>query len=530
MPVDDLRAQLRDRGYLTHGIERWFALDPWSSRAFWLELLTVCTKAAVLIGAFGMLPFVAIMIVRNRPLTAWETLELAIAYGAAIFISALVLLLIVALVLKLRPALVVDTPRALLAISFGLSAAFAAPLALWWYRFDAPPSLPEVLTGLILTIVWFLVMTIVVSAALLSFSIYELQRVPAIHQRSRTAPMTMAATILTALLFLPAYAAQEKRPLDPPLQVITTPTARRVAFIAVDGLTFEILHARADLGNAFVWSAPLAPLQGGSTAERWASIGTGVPPRIHGVHAVEGVRLRGGRHLLQSISAVDFVVRNVGRREPLPPTVRRRDYVWELFARRSLPSVSVNWWTTGDVRTGALDEIGQATIFTAASGDAVAVDMGATKRLLSAVDREKPQFATVYLPALDVLLNRQALDQTMRLAASVRALDALKATIASLHQRSYDVILIGMPGDRQAGSPVLATTFALPGRHASPYDVAPTLLALLGFPASTEMPGTSLAAEPQPRINTYGARTTRGENVKVNEEYYQNLKSLGYIR
>ena len=81
MSVDDLRQQLRERGYLSHGIERWFALDPWSSRTFWLELIIVAAKGAVLIGAFALLPLVAIMLFRNHPLSAWETLAMAIAYG-----------------------------------------------------------------------------------------------------------------------------------------------------------------------------------------------------------------------------------------------------------------------------------------------------------------------------------------------------------------------------------------------------------------------------------------------------------------
>ena len=38
--VDDLRRDLRERGYLSHAIERWFAHDPFTSRAFWLELAT----------------------------------------------------------------------------------------------------------------------------------------------------------------------------------------------------------------------------------------------------------------------------------------------------------------------------------------------------------------------------------------------------------------------------------------------------------------------------------------------------------
>lgn len=530
MSVDDLRAQLRDRGYLTHGIERWFALDPWSSRAFWLELVTVCAKAAVLIAAFGMLPFVTVMIFRNLPLSALETLQLAIVYGSSLLAVALAALILIALLLKLRPALVIDTPRALLAISFPASALFALPFGIWWYRFDAAPPIPELITGLALAIIWFVVTSVAVSAALLTFSIYEVQRVPAIHQRSRTAPMTTAATILTALLFLPAYAAQEKRAVDPPAQVVTTPTAKRIVWIAVDGLTFDIFHARADLSSQFAIAEPLATLAAGSAAERWASVGTGVPPRIHGVHSVEGVRLRGGQHLLQNISAADFVLRGAGRREPLPPTVRRREFVWEIFARRALVSASVNWWTTDDARQGALIEIAQASIFSAASGDAVAVDTGAAKRLMSVIDHDRPQFATAYLPALDVLLNRQALDPSTRLAGSVRALDSLRDTIAAVRAAGYDVIISGLPGEGQSGKPIVASTILFPPRHGSPYDLAPTLCTLLGFPASSEMTGTSFVAENQPRIATFGARASRGENVKVNDEYYQNLKSLGYIR
>ncbi|HEX8152950.1 MAG TPA: hypothetical protein VF698_07495, partial [Thermoanaerobaculia bacterium] len=78
--IDHLRSQLRQRGYLSHGIERWFALDPWSSRAFWLELITVAFKAATLIAAFGALPLVAVMLVRNFPLSVVEVFGLFAVY------------------------------------------------------------------------------------------------------------------------------------------------------------------------------------------------------------------------------------------------------------------------------------------------------------------------------------------------------------------------------------------------------------------------------------------------------------------
>lgn len=530
MSVDELRQQLRERGYLSHGIERWFALDPWSSRAFWVELIVVAIKTAVLIGAFGLLPMVAIMLFRNSPLSARETLSMAVVYGVSGFVIGFFFLLLVALILKLRPALAVDTPRALLAISFASSAILTALIAFWWYRFDAPPSFAELIVGLALVVLFFLITTVVISAALLSFSIYELQRVPAIHQKPRGVPMSIAAAILTALLFIPAYAAQERRAPEPPVQVVTAPTSLRVALVAVDGLTYEILHARPDVTRGFATIAPLRPIAGGSTAERWASIGTGVAPLLHGVHAVEGVRFRGGRHLIQTVSHADAILRSVARREPLPPTVRRHDFVWEIFAARGVPSLSVNWWTTDDLRTGALESIGQSSIFNAARGNPLEVDNGAIKRVLSAIDHSHPQFVTVYLPALDVILNRMALDRSTQLADSVRALDGIRAAIESLRARGYDIVLVGMPGDRQSGEGVIASTIPLANRPASAYDLAPTLTTLIGFPASAEMLGTPLVSTDLPRIASYGRRSGGSENVKVNEEYYENLKSLGYIR
>jgi hypothetical protein len=190
----------------------------------------------------------------------------------------------------------------------------------------------------------------------------------------------------------------------------------------------------------------------------------------------------------------------------------------------------VNWWTTDDLRSGALESIGQSSIFIAAANDPLELDSGAAKRALTAIDRMHPRFATVYLPALDVILNRLPLDRSTQLAQSVRALDGIAATLDAIRHRGYDLILVGLAGDRQSGRAVLFSTIPLAHPPASAYDVAPTLCALMGFPASAEMPGTALVPTELPRIASYGPRSAAGGNVKVNEEYYQNLKSLGYIR
>ena len=515
-PVDELRAQLRERGYLSHGIERWFALDPWSSRTFWAELATVALKAATLIALFGALPMVAIMLFRNHPLSALETLELTALYFAARLVLAFLFIVLLALILKRRSDVVLDTPRALLGISFGAAALMTVPIVVWWYRFDAPSPIAELATGLALIVLYFLIATIAISAALLSFSIYELHRVPAIHQRPRGTAMTIAAALLLGLLFIPAYAAKEK-PAQTPIQVVTAPTDAKVALVAVDGLTIDIFHSRPALEQAFPTVFPVAELPAESTTERWASIGTGVPTALHGVRAIEGVRFAGGTHVLQSVSRADFVLHRLAeaiglaRRQPLPPTVRRRDYVWELFNARGLPSVAVNWWTTES----------QESIFTAAKGDAVRVDDLAIDKALGSISQH-PRFVTVYLPALDVILNRLEMEPAARLAASVRALDGVDAVISTLQARGYAVLLVG--------NSVIAYSGNLPKRsNVSLFDVAPTALALMGFPASREMPGTALVPE-LPRIESHGVRAAASAPAKVNEEYYENLRSLGYIR
>ena len=66
---------------------------------------------------------------------------------------------------------------------------------------------------------------------------------------------------------------------------------------------------------------------------------------------------------------------------------------------------------------------------------------------------------------------------------------------------------------------------------AQPKATLEKLLDLLGFPLSDEMPGHALTSNTrEPRIPTYGPRTTSGTAQTVNDEYYENLKSLGYIR
>jgi hypothetical protein len=529
--VETLRSQLRDRGYLSHGIERWFALDPWRSRTFWVELMIVAAKAAALVAAFGALATTAVVVIRNYPLTVVEIVALFALYAAGWAAVTFALVVAIGLLIKIRPELAVETPRSLLGISIAAAALLLALLAVWWYGFPGAALPVEIAAVVGLAGLLFVVATIVISAALLSFSIHELQRIPTIHQKPRTIPIAVAAVALAGGLLGLAYATPAAD-ANPPAQIVTSPVAVKLALVAVDGLTEEIVRSRADIASQFRVVTPAAPVGGGSASERWASIGTGVPTQLHRVRAIAGVRLAGGRHVLQSVSNHDALLLKVAPAigvavpQPLPPTVRKRDFVWESLARRGVPSIAVNWWTAEDSQNGALTSIAQESVFANAQSDPVRIDEIASARLLSGMDKTDPQFATVYLPGLDVILNRQR----SGLASSLRVLDNVGKTITALRQRGYEVVLAGQAGEGQSGRGVVASTIALANPR-SLMDVAPTVLETMGFPASTEMSGIALAGTEHPaRIVSYGSRVGGESATRLTQEYYESLRSLGYIR
>ena len=544
--VEELRGRLKELGYLSHGIERWFALDPWSSRTFWIELTLVAAKAALLLCGFAAAPMVAVMWIRNAPLGPADLLLLFALYGGGWFVFSFILTVALALLLKLRPALPLDRPHILLGVSIGATAVMALAIAGWWYRFDSPPPLFEAAVGVALVLLLFALGTLVISAALLSFSIYELRRAPSLHQRSRTVPIAVGAAGILAILFVPAWAAQRQQPAREPVQVITTPSRHRIALVAVDGLTYDLLAASTSRSE-LPYSVPAEPAGGASAAERWASVGTGTPPQLHGVRAIAALQVAGSDYLLQSISRADFLLDDVaplvgaGRRRALPPTVRRRDYVWEIFAARGIPSAAVDWWASDQRSTPALEILGQQEIFRnataappgATASAAIRIDDTAATALLRIADQRTPQFVAVYLPGVDIILNRLDLDAGARVSLSLHALEGLRLLVHELRSRGYDCLVVGLPGDRQAGRAVIAATVPLDAsRSLSAFDVAPTLCALLGFPASNEMPGRSLIpGDRSLRIATYGERSGAPRMASpADQEYYNNLRSLGYVR
>jgi len=539
--VEELRAELRKLGYLSSGLERWFALDPVSSRTFWAGLLTIALKSATLITPFAILPAMIVMLLRNAPLRTGDILFLAVLYAAASFLLVLGLVVGVALLIRISPAKFVERQRLLLAVAVACAGFVVGLLTWWWSGFEREAPLTErVLFGLA-SLTLFVVSSYVYYAAFLSFSIHESHLLPSAAQRGRGRWILLTGAILLAVLVLPVAIAEDSSNTAAPPQIPVAPTSMKLAIVAVDGLSAELARSDAALLADLPFVVETAESHTASPPEYWATIATGVNESLHRVHSLEAIELRPTGSVLQSISLRDpsltaiAPLTGLARRIALPPTVRQRDYLWEIVATRGVPVTSVNWWAAGSAR-GALTSISQETIFAQARSPvtandpaalAIAIDREAALRFTRALDSSR--VVTVYLPALDIVLNRLEISAARRVSHSQRALENLRQLLEQARAAGWEVVVIGAPGSNATGSSLIAASRQFE-KSITAKDLAPTLLDLLGFPRSNEMKGISkLPGSNQETITTYGGRIDASP-TKTDEEYFQNLRSLGYIK
>lgn len=538
--VDNLRAELKSLGYLSHGIERWFSRDPWRSGTFWTELLLVSSKASLVIALFAAASATSAMILRNGGLPPLETTIIAGLYFSGAFLAAIVLHVLVAMVLKAKPEFGIENPRALMVIAMMLSGALALLLVAWWSAFPSDPSHTESIVFIALLVCLFFASSIVISAALLSFSIHETQSIPRIHRKPRTVPLVAGATLLLVLIFGRSCTNPRAEALVEASQVVVRPTEVRIVLVAVDGLTPDLFELRPELLDRFEQIATTSAPNARSAPEAWATIGTGTLPSLHRVRSVEGIRFLGGSTVVQHVSPLDYGLRAIApaiglaARQPLPPSARNRHFFWESLGERGVPVVAVNWWTSEDRSTGSLRSVSQETIFSRSRSNddsptelAIEIDRLAIEQMMRLLDVSDARFSTIYLPALDVILNRVSSSDRVKLAATIRAIDQLVTLLESLSERRWSLVLVGVPGAGD-GKAIVATTLDVDLSTAHLQDLAPTILSLYGFPPSEEMPGESLVPNPA-RISSYGTRDST-ESRPVNDEYYESLRSLGYIQ
>jgi hypothetical protein len=169
------------------------------------------------------------------------------------------------------------------------------------------------------------------------------------------------------------------------------------------------------------------------------------------------------------------------------------------------------------------------------------------------------ELVAVYLPGLDIaareLLGPAEGLSSGQLGTALEELrgmrrnldDWLSALAREAEARQATVLVVGAPSrrDRPSGAKGF---YALWGPDVAPgplpdlavYDLAPTVLAFMGFPVSSEMSGeTHLELFASSRVptqvatlETYGPRQAAGgaPSSAIDKEYRQRLRSLGYIQ
>ncbi|MFI5182261.1 MAG: hypothetical protein ACHQPI_12815, partial [Thermoanaerobaculia bacterium] len=382
------------------------------------------------------------------------------------------------------------------------------------------------------------------------------------------------------------WAARRERVGSGPL--VVDATSRHVVVVGVDGWSDRYLGERETFSRTFGVAGGRYVKKERDLASFWTTVATGESAARHGIGALDLVRIAGVSAPFRPVGISAFFLGRVlpaggvARRESVTAAARRVPAAWEVSRRAGIASLVVNWWTTYPAGEGGGTILSNHLAFAARSGgslagegwppeavaraatfaqpasgaagslerlvaDARGMDAFALGTFLDALERERPRLGLLYLPGLDIL--GSALSEPERSASDRVALaEALTAEARSIRaflddsswQKGLDLLVVLFDGGRsEAGGLVrLAGPLARSGadENLAPADVAPTVLAALGVPASRETAGKVRAELLQPgaassaTVASWGVRP-RGAAVVVDpKEYVENLKSLGYLK
>jgi hypothetical protein len=578
---EEARERLRARGYLDRGVEGAVLKGAFAARTRMRALLRGAALASLLL-AFALAVVETVSVALASALSPRDAFVLFAWLGVGALVAAAGLVLALGAVAWLRTRGRSDPSRASteVAVGFGLLAGVGAALAARPVLDAAGPVAAAVAFGAAAGAV---VLAVRVARGL-AFTVLAASGRSVLSRAPR--PALALGTALAAVGLATGAWLFARRPEPPAEPLVVRAGSARVVVVAVDGWLPELAGGATPIAAASRFSYRK---ETSDPAAFWTTVATGEPARRHGVGALDLVRLDGVAAPVKLTAGTGWYLGRllpalgVAREESVTSAARRVPAIWEVAHRGGLASLTVNWWTTWPAGDAGGVVLGNHLFFAARAGrslegegwpaEAAARAVAAAPRALSGADgvarlvddargldafaisafrqeaaRSRPRLALLYLPGLDIL--GAALSEPGRtvgeratladaLSAETRAVASFLAGPDVLGSSAQIVALVLDPGRSGRGGELLvAGPLAAEGATGEirPVDLAPTLLAALGVPASRKAEGrvdsrlVRAGAATTATVASWGARPRGGAAPIDPKEYVESLRSLGYLR
>jgi hypothetical protein len=384
--VDELRARLRELGYLDAGMDR-FVLGPVrASRrpasVAWRSSVRIGLLAALLLGpsaAVGLSVRIPGLVtgVRDGVVLA---LYLGALFGGGVAGAVFVVTFLLG-TMAARPGggAAIQARARGLARAAGVTVAGACLvyLVLWWRTVSPAGTVWHSTAWTVLVLAFTTVISMLLGHAATVTTLALAARgtagaVPELRLRSRSWLLTLAVGLFAfaagaGLLFV-ATRGEERAAGTAAPTTLARPAATgvRVLVVAIDGLDLPFLERLATAGR----TPRLARLFGGARllipasdapdpARTWTSLATGQPAEVHGVSGIEARRVSGIEGTMPAdqsglTAAIGTATDLVRLTRPALTTglQRRSKSFWEVAAEHGLRVFVANWWATWPVPEG----------------------------------------------------------------------------------------------------------------------------------------------------------------------------------
>jgi hypothetical protein len=383
--VDDLRARLRDLGYLDAGIDRFVLAPVKSSRGIvsvaWRSSVRIGLLAALLLGPSAAMALAVRLpnLVTGLRDAGILALYLALLFGTGTTATAFAATLALGLLAARSgngAAIQARATRLANASGAGVAIACLVYLVLWWRTVSGTGAVSSgaawALPVLLGVVAISMLLGHAVRVATLALAAREVDGIaPGLRLRSRSWLLTLALGALAVaagagLLFLaPLSGAPAAAPDASAIR--STPTGIRLTVIAVDGLDVPFLERLRSAGRVPTFSQLLGgarlvlpPSDAPDPARTWTSLATGQSADIHGITGIEARRVSGTEGTVSRSdsglaaiigAATDFVW--LTRPALTTGLQRHAKTFWEVAAECGLRVAVVNWWATWPAPDGA---------------------------------------------------------------------------------------------------------------------------------------------------------------------------------